>query len=65
MEAQAQASPTIIKVANFLRTGNAGMKMRVGALNGKRIDYFKGVFFSAVWSTAAVDSGALFQVGPP
>jgi translocation protein SEC62 len=50
MEAQAQASPTIIKVANFLRTGNAGMKMRVGALNGKRIDYFKGVcvFFSCL-----------------
>ncbi|KIY47522.1 translocation protein [Fistulina hepatica ATCC 64428] len=41
-EAQAKASPEIKKVAQFLRSGNAGLKVRVGALNGKRLDYFKG-----------------------
>ena len=33
----------IKKVAQFLRGGGAGMKVRVGAMNGKRLDYFKGV----------------------
>jgi translocation protein SEC62 len=43
MEQQAKAPPEIQKVALFLRSGGAGMKVRVGALNGKRLDYFKGV----------------------
>ncbi|KAF7325797.1 Translocation protein [Mycena kentingensis (nom. inval.)] len=42
MEQQAKAPPELRKVAVFLRTGNAGIKVRVGALNGKRFDYFKG-----------------------
>jgi len=42
MEHQAKAPPEIQKVAQFLRGGNAGLKNRVGALNGKRLDYFKG-----------------------
>ncbi|KAF8889643.1 translocation protein [Infundibulicybe gibba] len=42
MEQQAKAPPEIQKVAQFLRGGSAGMKVRVGALNGKRLDYFKG-----------------------
>jgi len=29
-------------VVNFLRSGKAGLKNRVGVLNGKRVDYFKG-----------------------
>jgi len=42
MEQQAKAPPDVKKVAQFLRSGSAGIKVRVGALNGKRIDYFKG-----------------------
>ncbi|KAJ7211215.1 translocation protein [Mycena pura] len=42
MEQQAKATPEIRKVAVFLRSGKAGIKVRVGALNGKRFDYFKG-----------------------
>ena len=42
MEQQAKAPPEIRKVVSFLRSGNAGVKIRVGALNGKRLDYFKG-----------------------
>ena len=42
MEQQAKAPPDIKKIAQFLRGGGAGMKIRVGALNGKRLDYFKG-----------------------
>ena len=38
-----KAPPDIKKVAQFLRGGGAGMKVRVGAMNGKRLDYFKGV----------------------
>jgi len=37
-----KAPPEIKKVAQFLRGGGAGMKVRVGAMNGKRLDYFKG-----------------------
>jgi translocation protein SEC62 len=44
MEQQMKAPPEIKKVAQFLRGGGAGMKVRVGAMNGKRLDYFKGVF---------------------
>ncbi|KAJ7634886.1 translocation protein [Roridomyces roridus] len=42
MEQQAKAPPDLRKVAGFLRSGSAGIKVRVGALNGKRFDYFKG-----------------------
>lgn len=42
MEQQAKAPEELRKVAQFLRSGSAGIKVRVGALNGKRIDYFKG-----------------------
>ncbi|KAK7437892.1 Translocation protein S62 [Stygiomarasmius scandens] len=42
MEQQAKAPPDLRKVAQFLRSGSAGIKVRVGALNGKRVDYFKG-----------------------
>jgi len=45
MEQQAKAPPDIKKIAQFLRGGSAGMKVRVGALNGKRLDYFKGAYF--------------------
>ena len=44
MEQQLKAPPEIKKAAQFLRGGGAGMKVRVGALNGKRVDYFKGTF---------------------
>lgn len=43
MEQQAKAAPDVKKTAQFLRSGSAGIKVRVGALNGKRIDYFKGM----------------------
>jgi translocation protein SEC62 len=39
---QKRASPEIRNVVSFLRSGKAGVKVRVGALNGKRLDYFKG-----------------------
>jgi len=42
MENQAKAPTHLLKVAQFLRSSKAGMKMRVGILNGKRVDYFKG-----------------------
>ena len=42
MEQQLKAPPEVKKIAQFLRGGNSGMKIRVGALNGKRLDYFKG-----------------------
>jgi translocation protein SEC62 len=42
MDQQAKAPPEIQKAALFLRSSSSGMKIRVGALNGKRLDYFKG-----------------------
>ncbi|KIK25983.1 hypothetical protein PISMIDRAFT_676511 [Pisolithus microcarpus 441] len=39
---QAKAPPQVYNVVHFLRSSQAGMKTRVGALNGKRVDYFKG-----------------------
>jgi translocation protein SEC62 len=45
MEHQVKAPPEIQKVAQFLRGGGSGLKNRVGALNGKRLDYFKGALF--------------------
>ncbi|TRM63657.1 translocation protein Sec62-domain-containing protein [Schizophyllum amplum] len=42
MEQQQQKAPADIKqVAVFLRSGSAGLKVRVGTLNGKRFDYFR------------------------
>ena len=40
---QVRAPPQSRNVAQFLRSSKSGMKIRVGALNGKRVDYFKGV----------------------
>src|SRR5882724_11256758 len=42
LEQQTKAPPEIRAVVSFLRSSKAGMKNRVGVLNGKRIDYFKG-----------------------
>jgi len=41
-ELQLKASQEVRSAVQFLRSGKAGLKVRVGALNGKRIDYFKG-----------------------
>jgi translocation protein SEC62 len=41
-EQQQKASQELRNVVNFLRSGKAGLKNRVGILNGKRVDYFKG-----------------------
>jgi translocation protein SEC62 len=41
-EQQQKASQELRNVMNFLRSGKAGLKNRVGILNGKRVDYFKG-----------------------
>lgn len=42
MEQQQKAPSEIKNVAQFLRSSSSGLKVRVGALNGKRLDYFKG-----------------------
>ena len=44
MEQQLKAPPEMKKVAEFLRGSSSGVKARAGALGGKRIDYFKGMF---------------------
>ncbi|KAF7334438.1 Translocation protein [Mycena venus] len=41
-EQQANAPEDVKNVVIFLRSRNAGIKVRVGALNGRRVDYFKG-----------------------
>ncbi|EGO03789.1 hypothetical protein SERLA73DRAFT_175427 [Serpula lacrymans var. lacrymans S7.3] len=41
-ELQAKAPQEIRNVVQFLRSSKSDMKIRVGALNGKRVDYFKG-----------------------
>lgn len=43
VEQQAKAPVDLRNVISFLRSGKAGIKIRVGVLNGKRIDYFKGL----------------------
>lgn len=58
-DTQAKAPPETRNVLQFLRSSKSGMKIRVGALNGKRVDYFKGIscfgfFFSATDLTATV-----------
>ena len=50
MEQQSKAPQDIRNVVNFLRSSNAGIKVRVGVLNGKRIDYFKGAFHNHLFS---------------
>ncbi|TFK72139.1 translocation protein [Pluteus cervinus] len=42
MQRQMQAPLEIKKVAQFLRSGSAGLKIHAGAINGKRFPYFKG-----------------------
>jgi hypothetical protein len=42
-EQQQKASQEIRNVVDFLRSSKAGLKNRVGVLNGKRVDYFKGM----------------------
>jgi len=42
IEQQAKASPEIRNLITFLRSSKSGIKNRTGALNGKRVDYFKG-----------------------
>ncbi|KIJ61817.1 hypothetical protein HYDPIDRAFT_115275 [Hydnomerulius pinastri MD-312] len=39
---QGRAPSPARNVVQFLRSSKSGMKIRVGALNGKRVDYFKG-----------------------
>jgi translocation protein SEC62 len=41
-EQQQKAPQDMRNVVNFLRSSKAGLKNRVGILNGKRVDYFKG-----------------------
>ncbi|KAF8761120.1 Translocation protein [Rhizoctonia solani] len=43
MENQKNIPKELLDVVNFLRSSSSGIKNRVGALNGKRHDYFKGV----------------------
>lgn len=42
-EQQQKASQEIRNVVDFLRSSKSGLKNRVGVLNGKRVDYFKGM----------------------
>ncbi|KIY65690.1 translocation protein [Cylindrobasidium torrendii FP15055 ss-10] len=42
MDQQAAAPSDLRHVAQFLRNGSTGMRLRVGVLNGKKVDYFKG-----------------------
>jgi translocation protein SEC62 len=61
MEQQTKAPPEIQKAALFLRSSGAGIKVRVGAMNGKRLDYFKGLFspvcFNKTWPLHSSWSG--------
>ena len=47
VEAQSKAPQDIRNVVNFLRSSKAGIKVRMGALNGKRTEYFKGLSSSS------------------
>ncbi|KAG8723024.1 Translocation protein S62 [Ceratobasidium sp. 395] len=42
MENQQNIPKELLEVVNFLRSSSSGIKTRVGALGGKRHDYFKG-----------------------
>lgn len=70
MEHQQKAPPEIQRVAQFLRTGSSGLKVRVGALNGKRLDYFKGrlmfrVCLAYVWLTTFPPSRQISSESSP
>jgi translocation protein SEC62 len=43
VQQQASAPPHMRAVVDFLRSSKAGMKIRVGVIQGKRVDYFKGM----------------------
>jgi translocation protein SEC62 len=60
MEQQVKAPPEIKNVAQFLRSGSAGIKIRVGALNGKRLDYFKGALLACVPASPQIPSLVVF-----
>jgi len=42
-EQQGKAPPEMVNMIAFLRGAKSGIKNRTGVLNGKRIDYFKGM----------------------
>jgi len=42
-EQQSKAPPEVVNMIAFLRGAKSGIKNRTGVLNGKRIDYFKGM----------------------
>lgn len=44
MEKRTEAPRPILNVAKYLRSSSSGLKNRQGVLNGKRVDYFKGIF---------------------
>lgn len=52
-EQQQKAPQEMRNVVNFLRSSKAGLKNRVGVLNGKRVDYFKGMMRLLSFNTAA------------
>ena len=54
MEQQSSAPPEIRNLVNFLRSSKAGIKVRVGVLNGKRIDYFKGAYTIFIATTVTI-----------
>jgi len=53
---QAKAPADVKKVAAWLRSGSAGLKVRVGALNGRRLDYFKGTSIVSAYIHGADDA---------
>lgn len=44
LEQQSKTPQDLRNVVNFLRSSKSGIKVRVGALNGGRTDYFKGAY---------------------
>ena len=53
MEQQSKAPQDIRNVVNFLQNSKAGMHIRVGILNGKRIDYFKRCVCASIFCPCA------------
>jgi len=43
MENQKEASPEFLNVIKYLRSRSNGASTREGILNGKRVEYFKGI----------------------
>ena len=65
MEQQAKAPQDLRNVVNYLRSSKAGMKIRVGILNGKRIDYFKGTCYdrhSVRWMSLSSTGNSALRV---